>query len=132
MASSSSFRPPVKTTTGVKTRVSSGFEATPMDVDFLDAYDVSASDEETPNERAEGKTVDETNVSTTTARDGAMGTKREREVETTASRDDAPRNAEATAARATTTPTPRRRRRRRRRCVRFVRWEVDRCARNRR
>ena len=66
-----------------------------MDVHFLDAYDVSASDEETPNDRAEGKTVDETTVATTTARDDAMGAKREREVETTASRDE-----EATEARA--------------------------------
>ena len=67
-----------------------------MDVHFLDAYDVSASDEETPNDRAEGKTVDETTV----ARDDAVGAKREREMETTASRDDASRNAEATEARA--------------------------------
>lgn len=66
-----------------------------MDVHFLDAYDVSASDEETPNDRAEGKTVDETTVATTPARDDAMGAKREREVETTASRDE-----EATEARA--------------------------------
>ena len=95
MASSSSFRPPVKTPTGANARVSSGFEATPMDVHFLDAYDVSASDEETPNDRAEGKTVDETTVATMTARDDAMGAKREREVETTASRDE-----EATEARA--------------------------------
>ena len=96
MASSSSFRPPVKTPNGANARVSSGFEATPMDVHFLDAYDVSASDEETPNDRAEGKTVDETTV----ARDDAVGAKREREMETTASRDDASRNAEATEARA--------------------------------
>ena len=100
MASSSSFRPPVKTPTGANARVSSGFETTPMDVHFLDAYDVSASDEETPNDRAEGKTVDETTVATTPARDDAMGAKREREVETTASRDETSRNAEATDARA--------------------------------
>ena len=66
-----------------------------MDVHFLDEYDVSASDEEAPNDRAEWKTVDETTVATTTARDDAMGAKREREVETTASRDE-----EATEARA--------------------------------
>ena len=77
----------MKTPTGANARVSSGFEATPMDVHFLDAYDVSASDEEAPNDRAEGKTVDETTVATMTARDDAMGAKREREVETTASRD---------------------------------------------
>ena len=81
----------MKTPTGANARVSSGFEATPMDVNFLDAYDVSASDEEAPNDCAEGKTVDETTV----ARDDAMGAKREREVETTASRDE-----EATEARA--------------------------------
>ena len=52
-------------------------------------------DEEAPNDRAEGKTVDETTVATMTARDDAMGAKREREVETTASRDE-----EATEARA--------------------------------
>ena len=90
----------MKTPTGANARVSSGFEATPMDVHFLDAYDVSASDEETPNDRAEGKTVDETTVATTAARDDAMGAKREREIETTASRDDTSRNAEATDARA--------------------------------
>ena len=71
-----------------------------MDVHFLDAYDVSASDEEAPNDRAEWKTVDETTVATTTARDDAMGAKREREVETTASRDEEARRAEATDARA--------------------------------
>ena len=62
---------------------------------FLDAYDVSASDEETPNDRAEGKP---------STRPPSRGTtrweRRGREMETTASRDDASRNAEATEARA--------------------------------
>ena len=104
MASSSSFRPPVKTPNGANARVSSGFEATPMDVHFLDAYDVSASDEETPNDRAEGKTVDETTV----ARDDAVGAKREREMETTASRETPRRRRRARASRTGRATTTRR------------------------